>query len=737
MPLPLPNLDTRRWADLVDEGRSIVPRYAGSWTDHNVHDPGIMLIELFAFLVENLSYRVNHIPERHRRKFLALAGFSAKPPAGARAIVRARLAGGAGQVVLPADLVVVAETERGPVEFSVQSETTVVEAELRSLQAFDGTSFVDCSRFLVAGLSYPAFGDDPSSDASDQPALYLGFDRPLPPGVMLSVYVDVPASSTDTARLLRDEERLQRCPPPPPNLGCTPRPPATTPSPCATNVAPPVTASTSASDPASSRVPPHHSARVVWEYLALDTWRPLDASPGFIDDRTRSLTLSGPVRVRVPAPMAFRVEGCVTEPRSWIRCRFARGVYDGAPRIRGPIFNAVPVIQSVAVSPAKALAPEAATEGSGLPDQVVRLSESKVADARIVVETVEPSGVHRWSQRSDFDASRPGDPHFTLDPGQAILRFGNGARGRVPPDASQFLVSYSVTEGAAGQVSAGRSWSLADNPANQSLLATSGLTVAGVTVALQCLNNPFAAWGGADTELLDSVARRAADLLWAHERLVQLAGTGEQATLDQLDPIEVQKRPVPRRGTTGLDFERLALGVPGTVVRRAKAWTNFDPALPCLDAAGTITVVIVPELPADRPSPSAGLLGTVRGYLSRRRVLGTRVLVVGPEYVTLAVQATLVARRTADPGAVEQDVVNALRCFLHPLKGGPVKRGWPFGRDVCRSEILAVISEVRGVDHVEECVLIPDGAAVPCANVCIPPTSLFESGAHQITVVSA
>src|SRR5262249_54852631 len=154
-------------------------------------------------------------------------------------IVQARLAGGVGQLVLPADLVVVANDERGPVEFSIQSATTVVEAELRSIQVFDGASFVDCSRFLVAGLSYPAFGDDPGSESSDPPALYLGFDGRLRAGFMRRVWVDVPASSTDTARLLREEARLQRCPPPPTSLGCTPCPPAATPTPCATNVAPP------------------------------------------------------------------------------------------------------------------------------------------------------------------------------------------------------------------------------------------------------------------------------------------------------------------------------------------------------------------------------------------------------------------------------------------------------------------------------------------------------------------
>src|SRR5215813_7063947 len=87
MPLPLPNLDTRRWADLVEEGRSQIPRYARAWTDHNAHDPGITLIELFAWLTEQDIYRVNRVPDRHRRKFLALVGFAPFPPHAAQAVL--------------------------------------------------------------------------------------------------------------------------------------------------------------------------------------------------------------------------------------------------------------------------------------------------------------------------------------------------------------------------------------------------------------------------------------------------------------------------------------------------------------------------------------------------------------------------------------------------------------------------------------------------------------------------
>ncbi|MEZ4496532.1 MAG: hypothetical protein R2845_07095 [Thermomicrobiales bacterium] len=37
--------------DLVEEGL-LIPFYAPEWTDHNAHDPGVTLLELFAWLAE-------------------------------------------------------------------------------------------------------------------------------------------------------------------------------------------------------------------------------------------------------------------------------------------------------------------------------------------------------------------------------------------------------------------------------------------------------------------------------------------------------------------------------------------------------------------------------------------------------------------------------------------------------------------------------------------------------------
>jgi len=79
MPITLPNLDDRRYADLVEEARSLIPTYAPEWTDHNESDPGITLIELFAYLSEMLIYRLNRVTDANRYAFLKLLDPDLKP----------------------------------------------------------------------------------------------------------------------------------------------------------------------------------------------------------------------------------------------------------------------------------------------------------------------------------------------------------------------------------------------------------------------------------------------------------------------------------------------------------------------------------------------------------------------------------------------------------------------------------------------------------------------------------
>ena len=87
MPLQIPKLDERRYQDLLDEALARIPVHNPEWTNFNQSDPGVTLIELFAFMTESLLYRANLIPERNRLKFLQLLGIPLNAATSARGIV--------------------------------------------------------------------------------------------------------------------------------------------------------------------------------------------------------------------------------------------------------------------------------------------------------------------------------------------------------------------------------------------------------------------------------------------------------------------------------------------------------------------------------------------------------------------------------------------------------------------------------------------------------------------------
>src|SRR5215211_876726 len=87
MPLQIPSIDDRRYQDLLNEALARIPVHNPEWTNFTSSDPGVTIVELFAFLTESLLYRANQIPERNRRKFLSLLGVSLQPASAARGIV--------------------------------------------------------------------------------------------------------------------------------------------------------------------------------------------------------------------------------------------------------------------------------------------------------------------------------------------------------------------------------------------------------------------------------------------------------------------------------------------------------------------------------------------------------------------------------------------------------------------------------------------------------------------------
>src|SRR5438128_1676670 len=87
MSLPVPNLDDRSWKQIVDEAVRLIPRYCPEWTNHNASDPGVTLLELYAWMTEMVIYRLNKVPEKNFLTFLDLIGVRLKPPEPAKVVL--------------------------------------------------------------------------------------------------------------------------------------------------------------------------------------------------------------------------------------------------------------------------------------------------------------------------------------------------------------------------------------------------------------------------------------------------------------------------------------------------------------------------------------------------------------------------------------------------------------------------------------------------------------------------
>ena len=87
MPLNTPSLDNRDYAEILQDALARISVHNPGWTNFNDSDPGMTLLQLFAFMTESILYRANQIPERNRYKFLELLGMKLKPAVAAKGFV--------------------------------------------------------------------------------------------------------------------------------------------------------------------------------------------------------------------------------------------------------------------------------------------------------------------------------------------------------------------------------------------------------------------------------------------------------------------------------------------------------------------------------------------------------------------------------------------------------------------------------------------------------------------------
>ncbi len=183
MSLPVPNLDDRRFQDYVDDAKRLVQQRCPEWTDHNVSDPGVTLIETFAFMVDQLTFRMNKIPDRNYVKFLELIGVHLFPPSAAQTLVTFWLSSPQDRdVVVPRGTRV--STQRvdreEPVIFETVAPLTIVSSALASVVSVgaQGNELDHSER--VGREAFSCFGAVPLPDE----ALLIGLSEPTAANVV-------------------------------------------------------------------------------------------------------------------------------------------------------------------------------------------------------------------------------------------------------------------------------------------------------------------------------------------------------------------------------------------------------------------------------------------------------------------------------------------------------------------------------------------------------------------------
>ena len=664
MPLPSPVLDDRSYQQLRDELVRRIPVYTPEWTDHNASDPGITLIELFAFLGESLLFRFNQIPETTKHAFLELLQIPLRPAQPASALVALkRTDSGSAGITVAKD----SEARAGSLSFETTVEATVHALEARAYARIatsapgDGDvkdytqATLDALGIAESGAAfYQTTEVPPDPEAPDAAPVDLSkaVDRALWIAVLSTDSTDVNALKGATLNIgfVPDEWDV--------TMGDV----KPCPGECACGGE--IDTATEEDDLLwhASMPDPHVNGAPAYRTLT-----PVSNSTG-------GFARAGVVRIELPSDATWplgvpklpspQLAGTGDYPPLvpddevtgnllfWLRATRRSANAAQLPKVLFVGINVTEVVH------ARTAPLEFLGIGTGDADQRVRLIHSSVLAGSAQIQVEESGKWKTWTHVDDFDASHPDSRHFTLDLEAGEVYFGNGERGRAPQIGERIRAkSYRCGGGTAGNVAAK---AISKLPSFSALKAS----------------NPLAAHGGADAESLE-------------------------AGLDRV-PGELRRRD---RAVTADDFRELALLTPGTDLRRADCLARFHPPTRASEVPGVVTVVVWPREDRKHPSaptPDRDTLDEVCAWLDSRRLITTELYVIPPTYRKVAVSVGIKAKKGYGIDALRKWVELVLRQYLAPLPPyGPDGNGWPLGRPVYGPELEAAALQVEGIEYLE------------------------------------
>ena len=673
--LPKSDLDDRTFAELVNECLLRIPRYCPEWTNYNPSDPGVTLIELFAWLTDQMLMRFNQVPRRNYVAFLELLGIRLQPPAPAQTEVTFYLSAS-----LPEAYTIPAGSEIA---------TLRTETEEAIIFSTDQPLVIDKPRILHL-LSAPRSEENPEFLRDLLLDVWTEDREEGWSGQEIALFSDPPQPNNCFYVVFDGEQRVEG------------------------NV---IAVNFKGESATTTGINPNNPPRF-WEAWDGNAWQSVLLKES--DDRTKGFSFSeladegtNPlqgIEVIFHLPLAWNVTQFSTYRGRWLRCSYVEPIanqagYSRSPHIIG--IGARAIGGTVKATQCHALTNEILGESSGKSGQVFQLLHSPILprqnDEYLLVTP--PIGLPQiWQEVADFSESTEYDLHYIIDSTSGTVQFGpfvqtpnyqsqhtlqrlriqgepmqrviadapkaiaintkvNGTQyGSVPPKGSIIqMVKYRTGGGFRGNVQRG------------SLRITKN-----AIPYVASLTNHISASNGVDAESLDDVAVRVPKMLRTRDRAI-----------------------------TQTDFEYLTMIAGDGAIARVKCAPSKRK-----DEAGIVKLLVVPRVPTESVDQGQGLApdqfiltaplsNRVLDYLDERKMLGVQIHLEQPDYIGVCVQTEIALEATYKNPQVQQEIAQQLKVtlyrFLNPITGGVNGQGWEFGRPVYPSDIVKLLQNFQGV----------------------------------------
>jgi predicted phage baseplate assembly protein len=461
MPLIEPKIDDRTFDQILKELRFRIPRYTKEWTNYNDSDPGMTLLQLFAWLSETMLFRMNQMPRKNYIKFLKLLGEELDPPRAAEAHLTFVTKANTKAEPVPARAQVSAQLDDGGelLIFETERGLDLISPPLDTVGLFDGANFINAtSANKEPGTKYKPFGAIPVAGN----ALYLGFVPPEPLSADLRPFFP----QTMTFRVFLPAEATAGKP-----LACK-----------------------------GATTPPVAPVTLIWEYRLKngEPWKPLNV----LEDETAAFTREGYIRVKGPTDILQSTEARLNEkPRFWLRVRLESGRNYPAGRAPEIDFLRPNTVEAVNLS---TIYGEVLGVSEGHPSEEFATQRKPVASLVLkVISLTEEEEI--WTRVDDFHASTQKSTEYRLNADTGVVQFGDGDNGRIP-DAGSTILAEEYRYGGGARA----------NKAGSGKISTPLSSLTGV----EKVTNERPAVGGSDEQTLDQILLAGPSLLRRRERAV-------------------------------------------------------------------------------------------------------------------------------------------------------------------------------------------------------------------------